>query len=73
MKVGVVRESLPGERRVALIPDSVTPLAKAGLSVLVERGAGVPANFADEAYQAKGATLLDSRAEVFSNFILRLC
>lgn len=66
MKVGVVRESLPGERRVALIPDSVTPLAKAGLAVVVERGAGLAAGFSDEAYQAKGATLLDSRADVFA-------
>jgi H+-translocating NAD(P) transhydrogenase subunit alpha len=66
MKVGVVRESLPGERRVALIPDSVTALAKVGLSVVVERGAGAAAGFADEAYQAKAATLLDSRAEVFA-------
>jgi NAD(P) transhydrogenase subunit alpha len=66
MKVGVVRESLPGERRVALIPDSVTVLAKSGLAVFVERGAGAEAGFSDEAYQAKGATLLDSRADVFA-------
>ncbi|HWC90976.1 MAG TPA: Re/Si-specific NAD(P)(+) transhydrogenase subunit alpha [Pirellulales bacterium] len=65
MKVGVVRESLPGELRVALVPDSVAALKKIGVEVLVEAGAGMPASFRDEQYQAKGAQVLPSRAEVF--------
>ncbi|HEY5315544.1 MAG TPA: Re/Si-specific NAD(P)(+) transhydrogenase subunit alpha [Pirellulales bacterium] len=66
MKVGVVRESLPGELRVALVPDSVAVLKKIGVEVLVEAGAGLPAGLRDEQYQAKGARLLPTRAEVFA-------
>ena len=66
LTVGVVKETFPGENRVALIPDSVGPLAKAGLQVLVERGAGSAAGFKDQAYENKGARLADSRADVFA-------
>jgi NAD(P) transhydrogenase subunit alpha len=65
MIVGVLRESAPGERRVGLVPQSVPPLKKAGLDVLVERGAGDPAGYPDAEYEAKGATLAD-RGEVFA-------
>ena len=40
MKVGVARESAPGERRVALVPEALGKLTAAGLEILVERGAG---------------------------------
>jgi NAD(P) transhydrogenase subunit alpha len=56
MKVGVVRESAAGERRVALVPETVPRLVQAGLEVLVEEGAGVPAWFPDGAYTDTGAT-----------------
>ena len=62
--VGVVKETFPGEHRVALIPDNVAALSKAGAQVVVEHGAGAEAGFTDEQYTAKGATLA-SRAEVF--------
>jgi NAD(P) transhydrogenase subunit alpha len=66
MIVGVPRETFPGERRVALVP-SVTPsLAKAGLEVVVEAGAGVEAGYPDAEYVNKGAKVLASRGEVFS-------
>jgi H+-translocating NAD(P) transhydrogenase subunit alpha len=55
LSVGVVGEAIPGERRVALAPASVPALTKAGLSVLVERGAGEAAGFRDDAYVQKGA------------------
>jgi NAD(P) transhydrogenase subunit alpha len=55
MKVAVVRETLPGERRVALVPDAVPRLAKAGLSISVETGAGEAAGFPDGAYRDAGA------------------
>jgi proton-translocating NAD(P)+ transhydrogenase subunit alpha len=55
--VGVLREAVPGERRVALVPTSVPALAKAGLTVVIERGAGEAAGFVDEAYVEKGASL----------------
>ncbi|MBE0567905.1 MAG: Re/Si-specific NAD(P)(+) transhydrogenase subunit alpha [Krumholzibacteria bacterium] len=57
MIVGVLRETAPGERRVALVPQSVPPLAKAGLEVLVERGAGLAAGYPDAEYEGKGAGL----------------
>ncbi|NOX55919.1 MAG: Re/Si-specific NAD(P)(+) transhydrogenase subunit alpha [Planctomycetes bacterium] len=65
MKVGVVRESFPGERRVAVIPASVAALKKAGLDVVVEPGAGEAAGFDDDAYRQQGATIVASRQEVF--------
>jgi len=57
MKVGVVRESKPGERRVALIPQTLAALGKAGLDVVVEAGAGAEAGFLDAAFEEKGATI----------------
>jgi len=65
MIVGVVRESYPGERRVALVPTVIPHLAKAGLEVVIEAGAGVQAGFPDAEYAAKGAKILTNRAEVF--------
>src|SRR5262249_4870104 len=47
----------PGERRVALVPDLVPRLTRAGLEVLVEPGAGAEAGFPDPAYQGQGARL----------------
>jgi NAD(P) transhydrogenase subunit alpha len=57
MIVVVPRETLPGERRVALAPDGVKALAKLGLELRVEPGAGVSAGFDDAAYAAAGAKL----------------
>ncbi len=56
---GVPKESLPGEHRVALNPDSVAQLIKTGAKVRVERGAGTAAHFPDEAYTGAGAELAD--------------
>ena len=57
MKVAVVKETAPGERRVALVPETVPRLVQAGLEVLVEAGAGDAAWFPDNAYTAAGATI----------------
>src|ERR1700687_3011115 len=65
MIVGVPRESFPGERRVALVPAVIPNLAKAGLEVVVEAGAGVEAGYPDADFAAKGAKILPQRAEVF--------
>ena len=59
VKVGVPRETAPGERRVALVPDSVSRLANAGFDVAVARGAGAGAFVPDDAYADAGATLVD--------------
>src|SRR6187455_2566332 len=65
MKIGVPRETFPGERRVALVPASLTTLTKAGVEVVVETGAGTAAGHSDDAYRDKGATIAD-RATVFA-------
>jgi H+-translocating NAD(P) transhydrogenase subunit alpha len=63
--VGVPKESYPGERRVALVPMVIPNLAKAGLEVIVEAGAGEPAGYPDAAYAEKGAKIVPDRAAVF--------
>lgn len=65
MKVAVIKESFPGERRVALVPASVKPLIKSGLEVFIEESAGVAAGFSDEQYRSEGATIV-SHGDVFS-------
>ena len=67
MIVGVPREIFPGERRVALVPGVVPSLAKAGLEVITEAGAGVAAGYSDADYAAKGAKVVSSRGDVFSS------
>jgi NAD(P) transhydrogenase subunit alpha len=64
--VGVPKEIYPGERRVALTPMVVPMLAKAGLEVVIEAGAGVEAGYPDAQYQEKGAKVLAERAAVFA-------
>jgi NAD(P) transhydrogenase subunit alpha len=64
MKVGIPKETWPGETRVAVVPAAVPGLLKAGLEVAVEAGAGTAAGFPDEMYRAQGATLA-SRSDVF--------
>jgi NAD(P) transhydrogenase subunit alpha len=66
MIVGVPRESFPGERRVAMVPAVIPSLAKAGLEVVVEAGAGKEAGYLDADYAAKGAKILPTRADVFA-------
>ena len=62
MIVSVPKETVPGEHRVALVPELVPRLTKAGLDVVVQSGAGESAGFLDAAYAGKGARL---EAEVF--------
>ena len=57
MKVAVVRETAPGERRVALVPDAVAKLRAAGIEVLVETAAGDGAWLSDDAFTEAGATI----------------
>jgi H+-translocating NAD(P) transhydrogenase subunit alpha len=65
--VGVPKESYPGERRVALVPVVLPNLAKAGIEVVVESGAGEPAGYPDAAYAEKGAKIAADRAAVFGS------
>jgi NAD(P) transhydrogenase subunit alpha len=64
--VGVPKEIYPGERRVALTPVVVPMLAKGGLDVAIEAGAGVEAGYPDAQYEEKGAKVLADRAAVFA-------
>ena len=66
MIVGVPKESYPGERRVALVPVVIPNLAKAGIEVIVEAGAGEQSGYPDAAYAEKGAKILPDRSAVFS-------
>jgi NAD(P) transhydrogenase subunit alpha len=65
MKVAVVKESLPGEHRVALVPSGVLNLIKSGLEVIVQSGSGLAAGFPDSQYSEKGAGVVQDRAAAF--------
>ena len=59
MKIGIPRESLSGETRVACTPATVSLLQKLGFETVVEKNAGLAASLDDAAYQTAGATVAD--------------
>ena len=65
-RIGVPRETFPGEKRVATVPDVVEKLIKLGFTVAVESGAGDAANFSDDAYRAAGAEVVAGAAQLWS-------
>jgi NAD(P) transhydrogenase subunit alpha len=73
MKVGVARETAPGERRVALVPEALGKLTAAGLEILVEAGAGGGALIPDQAFTEAGAKVV-STSDLYaqSDAILRV-
>ena len=66
MKVIIPKETKERERRVALSPDVVSTLVKAGFECLVEKEAGMQSYFADSAYESAGARILSDRKELYS-------
>jgi len=66
VQVGIVKESYPGERRVALVPSNVSLLTKLGLEVLVQAGAGEAAGYPDPFYTDKGARVVPNREDAFA-------
>ncbi len=62
MKVGVAKETAPGERRVALVPEALGKLQAAGCEILVESGAGSGSAIPDSAYTEAGATIVSADA-----------
>ena len=60
MKIGIARETAPGERRVALVPDALGKLQAAGAEILVERGAGLGALIPDQAFADAGASIVST-------------
>lgn len=72
MRVGIPKESRPGEARVAGTPASIKKLVKKGLKVTIERGAGVPAGFTDQEYAHEGAELVDRASAFGCNIVLKV-
>ncbi|HEY8062834.1 MAG TPA: NAD(P) transhydrogenase subunit alpha [Gemmatimonadales bacterium] len=72
MHIGVLKESVARERRVALVPDAVARLVKAGDTVTVERDAGAAACFTDDTYTAAGATIGDAKAAAAANIACKV-
>src|SRR5690606_13939014 len=64
--IGVPKETFPGERRVATVPDVVPKLAKLGFRVIVQAGAGAAASIGDDAYAAAGATIVPDANAVWT-------
>ncbi|GAB3501669.1 Re/Si-specific NAD(P)(+) transhydrogenase subunit alpha [Curvibacter fontanus] len=65
-RIGVPRETFPGEKRVATVPEVVEKLIKLGFRVAVESGAGEAANFSDETYRAAGAEVIQGAAALWA-------
>ncbi|ADM98531.1 Re/Si-specific NAD(P)(+) transhydrogenase subunit alpha [Dickeya dadantii] len=72
MRIGVPKERLANEARVAATPKTVEQLLKLGFEVAIERGAGKLASFEDEAYEQAGATILDTAAVWQSDILLKV-
>jgi NAD(P) transhydrogenase subunit alpha len=72
MIAGVIAETHPGERRVAVVPAAVPALSKVGLTVAIESGAGLAAGFTDAAYAEQGAGIVATAADVVARADLML-
>ena len=73
MKIGVPKEILPGETRVAIIPETAKRLVEKGAQVVVEAGAGQAASHSDEAYEAAGASVATSPESVLdADLVLKI-
>lgn len=72
MKIGVAKESITEEKRVALTPDAVKKLTAKGFEIQVEAGAGKSAHFTDEAYTEAGAKLVDSQTALASEILVKV-
>jgi NAD(P) transhydrogenase subunit alpha len=72
MIVGIVKETAPGERRVAATPDSVGKLKQLGFDVIVESTAGLAAGFDDAAYSAAGATVGNTEAAWAAGIVVKV-
>jgi len=73
MKLGILKETFPGETRVATTPDVVKKLATKGIETVVEAGAGRESSHGDDAYREAGATVTDNRGEILSQADVVCC
>ncbi|MBM7045595.1 Re/Si-specific NAD(P)(+) transhydrogenase subunit alpha [Rhizobium lusitanum] len=65
LKIGIPKETLLGEARVAMTPDSARQLQKLGYGCLIETGAGQAAGFSDDSYRSAGVTVVDAAAAIY--------
>ena len=65
MLIAVPKEVMPGEKRVALVPDTVSKLIKKGFQIQVEKDAGLSANFTDDMYESAGAKIIDDVTNLY--------
>lgn len=72
MKLGIVTETRPEERRVAASPTTVAKWVKAGWEVVVERNAGVGSSYPDSLYETAGATIVDRDVAWHADIVLKL-
>ena len=74
MRIGVPKETHPGEKRVATTPEVATQLQKLGFDVAVESGAGSAANFSDQSYRDAGCTVVDDASDIWhgSDIVLKV-
>jgi NAD(P) transhydrogenase subunit alpha len=72
MRIGVPAESAAGERRVSLVPEAVQRLSRAGMELVVERGAGSRAWFLDAAYERAGARLAGAADALAADVVLKV-
>jgi len=72
MLIGVPKETRPGEKRVALVPELIRPLKNAGFDVCIQAGAGLDAGFADSEYVEAGASV-DQQVLNTAEVILTVC
>jgi NAD(P) transhydrogenase subunit alpha len=72
MRIGVPRETVQGESRVAIVPETAGKLVAAGFAVEVERGAGEAASFPDDQYAAAGATLVDAPTALGADIVAKV-
>src|SRR5688572_31815636 len=70
LTVGVPRETAPGERRVAMTPDTVKRLTASGVVVKVESGAGLASGHSDDAYVTAGATVVPNANQVYESQVV---
>ena len=73
VRIGIARETAPGERRVAITPETCKKLVAAGANVRIERGLGSGAYFPDQVYADAGAELVDSADAAVGDADLVLC
>ena len=66
LTIGVPREVVAGEKRVATVPEVVEKLIKLGFKVAVESGAGDAANCSDDTYRAAGAQIIEGAANLWA-------